>query len=57
MAAANNPYRPCKLTGEQVRQIRQNRNGKPARVLAEMFGVHVRTIDKIRTQETWKSVR
>jgi len=53
MPAAINPHRPCKLTAEQVKQIRQNRQGLPAWKLAECFGVHERTIDQIRTFKTW----
>jgi hypothetical protein len=42
-----------KLTIEQVQKIRENRKGKTARALAEEFGVHFRTIEKIRAGETW----
>ena len=56
MPAAINPHRPCKLTADQVKQIRQNRNGLPAWRLAELYGVHVRTIDSIRIFRTWANV-
>lgn len=56
MPAAINPHRPCKLTAEQVKQIRQNHNGLPSWRLAELYGVHVRTIDSIRIFRTWANV-
>lgn len=56
MPAAINPHRPCKLTAEQVKQIRQNRTGLPAWRLAELFGVHVRTIDSIRSYRSWAHI-
>ena len=56
MPAAINPRGPCKLTAEQVKQIRQNLQGLPAWKLAERFGVHVRTIDSIRSYRTWAHI-
>ena len=41
-----------KLTPEQVVAIRANRHGKTAKALAADFGVHHRTIEKVRARET-----
>jgi len=57
MAAPKNPHRPAKLTADQVRQIRINRNGQTAKQLATGYGVHWRTVEKIRAFETWVNVR
>lgn len=46
----------AKLTADKVREIRANRHGKPARLLAEQYGVHVRTIDNIRNYRNWRHV-
>jgi DNA-binding NarL/FixJ family response regulator len=46
-----------KLTPDQVRLIRINRNGKTAAQLAADFGVHHRTIEKIRSRETWSHIK
>ena len=53
MAAPKTPHRPAKLTADQVRQIRINRNGQTAKQLATGYGVHWRTVEKIRAFETW----
>ena len=41
-----------KLTPDQVQSIRINRHGKTAKALAADYGVHHRTIEKIRYGET-----
>ena len=41
-----------KLTPDQVAAIRANRHGKTMKALAEEFGVHHRTIQKIKYGET-----
>lgn len=56
MAAAQNPHRTCKLTEDQVREIRINRRGLSMRKQAEVYGVHIRTIEKIRAYLTWRDV-
>ena len=46
------------LNDEKVRVIRiRNRMGVPRHKLAAEYGVHLRTIDKVCTYETWKQVR
>lgn len=56
--ASRGESRPnARLTAEKVRAIRQNRNGKTARQLADIYGVHYRTIEKVRHYETWAHVR
>lgn len=56
--ASRGESRPnARLTAETVRAIRQNRNGKTARQLADIYGVHYRTIEKVRHYETWAHVR
>ena len=44
----------AKLKPEQVRAIRMNRHGKTAKALAAEYGVHYRTIEKVRSYETWR---
>jgi hypothetical protein len=39
-----------------VREIRANRMGWPDHRWASSLGLHVRTINKIRTRETWAHV-
>ena len=55
-AKRGNDLPQSKLNPEKVRYIRINRYGKTAKQLAEMFGVHNRTIEKIRDGKTWKFV-
>jgi hypothetical protein len=45
-----------KLTPDLVREIRINRQGLTARGQAEKYGVHHRTIEKVRHYETWRHV-
>lgn len=48
----------AKLTEEQVKAIRvRNRMGVPRHRLAAEYGVHLRTIDKACTYESWVHVR
>jgi DNA-binding CsgD family transcriptional regulator len=47
----------AKLTPAKVREIRiYTEQGKTARWIADLFGVHYRTIQKIRHYETWRNV-
>jgi hypothetical protein len=46
----------AKLTEPMVQRIKENRHGKTARQLGQEFGVHHRTIEKIRCGETWGHV-
>lgn len=45
-----------KLTPEQLRAIRENRRGKPYRLLACEFGVHVNTVKRAAWQLTHRGV-
>ena len=45
-----------KLNPELVREIRTNRHGMTARAQADRYGVHYRTIEKVRHYETWRHV-
>lgn len=53
IALRGNALPHAKLTAEKVRHIRENRQGKTARQLAEELGVHFRTVEKVRAYETW----
>jgi len=45
------------LTERKVRHIRARRfAGVPVRVLADQYGVHPRTIEKVCSYETWAHV-
>lgn len=57
MAAPRTPHRRPKLTEDSVRAIRVNRTGRTAKQLAEQYGVHYRTIEKVRAYETWGTLR
>ena len=46
----------AKLNEDAVRVIRQNRHGKTAKQLAAEYGVHQRTIDKIRDRRSWSHI-
>ena len=54
MPAAHRPHRRPKLTESQVKEIRENRYGMTARELGQAYGVHHRTIEKVRRYETWR---
>lgn len=54
MAAPHRPHRRPKLTPCQVDDIRKAGYRKTARQLAEQYGVHFRTIEKVRHYETWR---
>ena len=45
-----------KLDAEKVRAIRLNRHGKTAKDLAAEYGVHIRTIDKVRDRRSWAHI-
>ena len=55
-AKRGNELPQAKVTPELVRKIRENRHGWPRRKWAESTGLHIRTIDKICTYETWAHV-
>ena len=44
------------LCADRVRAIRQNRQGKSYRQLAEQYQVHINTIKRIAWNMTWKHV-
>lgn len=55
--ASRGERRPnARLNADSVRLIRKNRYGRTAKQLAEMYGVHYRTIEKVRHYETWAHV-
>ena len=54
MPAAHRPHRRPKLTESQVLEIRENRRGMTAKQLGAAYGVHHRTIEKVRHFETWR---
>ena len=43
----------ARLTPAIVREIRANRQGMTAKQWADQIGVHHRTIEKVRSYETW----
>lgn len=45
-----------RLDAEKVRWIRSNPLGMTARQIAAHFGVHYRTIEKVRHYDTWGHV-
>ena len=45
-----------KLNPELVRQIRRNPNGWTAKRWAEELGVHVRTVEAVRSYKNWSHV-
>jgi hypothetical protein len=53
MAKRGNSLPHAKLDAAKVKAIRENRQGKTAKQLADEFGVHYRTIEKVRYMETW----
>lgn len=46
----------AKLNPEKVREIRTNKYGLSAQSLAYKYGVHVRTIDAVRTRQNWNHI-
>lgn len=52
-AKRGNQLPHARLTPEAVREIRENRQGLTAAQLAAQYGVHHRTIEKVRAYETW----
>ena len=54
MAAALNPHRRPKLTPRQVEESRINRQGLTMKHQAQVYGVHHRTIEKVRYFESWR---
>ena len=57
MAAPHRPHRRPKLTPSQVDEIRQAGYRQTARQLAEQYGVHFRTIEKVRHGQTWRAAQ
>lgn len=53
-AARGSQLPQARLTPADVRNIR--RSGQTARQLAEQFGVHIRTIDKVRQFISWRHI-
>ena len=47
----------ARLTEQDVIAIRRNVRGQTAKHLAESFGVHFRTIEKVRAYESWAHAR
>jgi hypothetical protein len=45
-----------RLNIEAVKAIRRNVRGETAKQLADKFGVHIRTIDKVRDGKSWVGV-
>jgi len=55
--ASRGTRRPnARLNPERVRLIRVNRYGHTTKQLAEMYGVHYRTIEKVQYYETWSHI-
>ena len=46
----------ARLTEQQVRDIRRNAEGWPRQKWADFLGVHIRTVEKVCTYETWRHV-
>lgn len=46
----------ARLTAAKVRVIRAEQHSKTAKQQAAEFGVHFRTIEKVRSFETWGTV-
>lgn len=57
MAVRGTDLPHAKLTPSEVVAIRINCNGKTAKQLAVDFKVHYRTIEKIRSYETWSHIK
>lgn len=55
-AKRGNDLPHAKLNPEKVREIKINRKGETAKQMAARHGVPYRTIEKIRSGETWKFV-
>ncbi|RLA56153.1 MAG: hypothetical protein DRR04_14260 [Gammaproteobacteria bacterium] len=56
-AARGCALKQSRLDANKVRYIRKNEGGMTARALASLFGVHYRTIEKVRHYETWVHVK
>jgi FixJ family two-component response regulator len=55
-AKRGNELPQARLTPEAVRAIRRNVQGKTAAQLAQEYGVHFRTVEKVRAYESWTHV-
>ena len=52
--ASRGEKRPnAKLCAKRVKEIRENRHGLSAKALAQLYGCHYQTIEKVRHFETW----
>jgi hypothetical protein len=47
----------ARLDACKVKEIRANQSGLTAKQLAEKFNVHHRTIEKVRSNETWSHIK
>jgi hypothetical protein len=47
----------ARLTPDLVREIRRTASSRTARQWAESLGLHVRTIEGVRSFRTWRHVR
>ena len=56
-AARGTALPQAKATPDLVRKIRANRSGLPRRAWADATGLHIRTIEKIATYETWRHIK
>lgn len=56
IAKRGNDLPHAKLNPEMVRVIRLNRYGWSAKRWAEVLGVHVRTIKRVRDRKSWAHV-
>ena len=55
--ASRGTSRPnSRLNPEKVKEIRKNAKGKTAKQLAQFYGVHYRTIEKVQYFETWAHI-
>ena len=57
LAKRGNDLPHAKLDPELVRQIRANRNGWTAKRWAQHLGVHLRTVEAVRSYKNWRHVR
>lgn len=55
-AKRGNELPHARLTPESVQAIRRNPMGKTAAQLAQEYGVHLRTVEKVRAYESWTHV-
>ena len=56
-ARRGNQLPHAKLDSDAVRAIRSNVRGLTAKQLAQQYGVHYRTVEKVRHRETWSHIK